>query len=1104
MDIHVRCQGVENEFVAINRKTLPSNPYDLTTFLKLEFAPRSCWRDVASAYFDSGMLEAGVTVLEQATSDEVNSALKDTVAEEPCSRLDLLVALAGAYLMQAETLCDDLMARENTLDKAKSCIQRADKIDVDEPSIWVVRAWMELALGKTANAKEWFDNAHNKNFPLGSLGLAALLLNQPRDTKDSSAKNDPVTIIIHALRTGACPPAAWTVLGHALYRDRRYKEARDVARRALTSVAKGPYQERLEALYLIALVEAAERTANGIENMSAALREAYVSCGGQNDPRILSLLAEMYFNGGDFDSAAKFAGQAVVKSDALSSIKAGMYASVKRDLVISALFQHGRALHHLGNLDHALEVFDRVKGILDTPEGANIIVNPGFYFRLGMLKLSTGRKEDEKVAYSCLEKVLKNTVDRTFAAMRAMGFLLGRRFLLNMKRGKPRGGELFKRATELLKTGLADAAGADDIPAQLIYASLMEESHPDDSLKCYEKAIKAAEKQEIELDVEVWVNYAAMLTRKDKVEEAKKLVEEKVPEGDECSTVWYNKGRLSEILREEEDAVTFFKKIQESEPHYAEAQVRLGVIALNRGNVEQAEGMLKAALKTNSTRAVAAAHLANLYGSQADNKKAQAVLEQHRSDCDYLSLAFSKFIYKWLPSNDEDRRWRFLTNHIAAPVFSLLKRSKHNSYAANAAGLFFTEMKEIDNARDAYTAAGTQKANSTAARLNLAHTEVVKGRKMSQNLYNHIGQVNKAKVAGAKTQFEKAEQLYKKYVESGESHTSAEAFHNFVEATHYLGCSQYEARDFQAARKNFSKVLRHEACSWATWYNLGITLFECAQDRIRNHKKILQEMLDAKQEFQLAQRSLKMADQLGRQARGRDPVTNTRPDRDLYGLWYQFIKQEVKRHHVNIVNARTETEDRIKKEEEREAHMAKVMRERAQALRAKEDKEREEREAVQRAAQEAAEKLRMIEKRNAEEQAAKERREKDDDIIDDDEIVEGEQPRQEKKQRKRKRKVEADVESDEENTTKRKKATGPRPKRKRVVQKVADESSDEYASDIDKLDFGPPAAKKEDEEEKKEDVKDEPKVNRMDNTPSPQGGGGGGGEGPKENGTSMD
>jgi len=141
------------------------------------------------------------------------------------------------------------------------------------------------------------------------------LLNRPSIGKEANiAKNDPVALIISALRTNLCPPSAWTALGHALFRDNRLSEAREVARRALHAVSDGPSEERLEALYLIALIEASERTSNGIENMVAALREAYVKCGGHKDTRILSLLADMYFNGGDVNNALAFAQASVERA----------------------------------------------------------------------------------------------------------------------------------------------------------------------------------------------------------------------------------------------------------------------------------------------------------------------------------------------------------------------------------------------------------------------------------------------------------------------------------------------------------------------------------------------------------------------------------------------------------------------------------------------------------------------------------------------------------------------------------------------------------------------------------------------------------------------
>ena len=292
-------------------------------------------------------------------------------------------------------------------------------------------------------------------------------------------------------------------------------------------------------------------------------------------------------------------------------------------------------------------------------------------------------------------------------------------------------------------------------PTQLRVASAV-------SLQTYESVVKCAEEKEIQLDVEVWVNMASILARMGKSEKAEELMEQKVPKGDECPTVWYNKGRLAEILSEEDEAVTNFKKIAEGEHHYNEAKVRLAVIAANRGNSETAEGLLKDAMSDPITRPVAAAHLANLYGERLENKMAQDVLEQHRRDCDYLTLSFTKFIFKWLPpKSNDDRRWRFLCDHIGAPVLNVLKRNRHNAFASNAAGLFFTEIKEMKNARDAFTAAGTAaKDKSLAARINLAHIEVNKGKELLNNCLDNTGRVNMAIIAGAKSQFEKAARLY--------------------------------------------------------------------------------------------------------------------------------------------------------------------------------------------------------------------------------------------------------------------------------------------------------------------------------------------------------
>ena len=543
-------------------------------------------------------------------------------------------------------------------------------------------------------------------------------------------------------------------------------------------------------------------------------------------------------------------------------------------------------------------------------------------------------------------------------------------------------------------------------PTQLRVASAV-------SLQTYESVVKCAEEKEIQLDVEVWVNMASILARMGKSEKAEELMEQKVPKGDECPTVWYNKGRLAEILSEEDEAVTNFKKIAEGEHHYNEAKVRLAVIAANRGNSETAEGLLKDAMSDPITRPVAAAHLANLYGERLENKMAQDVLEQHRRDCDYLTLSFTKFIFKWLPpKSNDDRRWRFLCDHIGAPVLNVLKRNKHNAFASNAAGLFFTEVKELKNARDAFTAAGTAaKEKSQAARINLGHIEVIKGRELLNNSLDNTGRVNMAIIAGAKSQFEKAERLYDGAMRTSEPHASNEAFQEHIEVTHYLGCAQYYARDFQKARRTFQKVVRHEPGSWHAWYNMSLSLYECSAYRVQEYPKSLDHMLEAKKELTMAQRTMKMSSVMS-MGKSKDPLVGTRPDHRAVGEWYQFIKQELKRHEVNIVNARNHEEDRKKKEVDRIAKMEAFEKEQEEkTLRERRAKE-EAHEQMQRAAAQAA--ARLVEYERQEEiEREKKRRKEEGDIIDTDEDEEPRPSQGSSKKRKKQSKKVVDEDDDD-------------------------------------------------------------------------------------------
>jgi tetratricopeptide (TPR) repeat protein len=561
--IRVRLQASdEGDYVLLDARALPNNIYDVTSMLRLETAPRASWRDVAAAYLRAGNPTAAIAVLEQATSDDVDKMLglgpaangngvPDAGAGSTASRTDMLAALAGVYVMCAESPVTDPADRPDLLRKAADVVSRADVIDPEQPAVWTAKGAAEAASDRAPNAKTWFENAHQNGSVPAALGLAAVCLN---GTVDAAPEPHRATALLtNALHSAPCPAGAWTGLGHALFRSGNFKAARPVLRRAVKAAQSAPPAERLEALYALARVESAiEPTPASLENALAALREAYVHCGGHSDPRVLTLLAEIYFLAGNSESAKHFALRAVATADALPSIFGtsevlSPAATLRRIIRSLARFELARARLDLGEADQAMRDLETVKALVDesrtivTAAGAagasasgplsnsaiagtsqppvvaaaastattgaasavasvGTAINPGLYLRLGLLKLSTGNPEDVAVAEDCLSKVLVQH-ERCAVAMRSLGIIIGRRVIDAFPVGRLRGGDQYRRAKDLLKKGIAaDDEGRRDITAMLVYSALVEETDPGIALVMHERVVAILESESLSDD----------------------------------------------------------------------------------------------------------------------------------------------------------------------------------------------------------------------------------------------------------------------------------------------------------------------------------------------------------------------------------------------------------------------------------------------------------------------------------------------------------------------------------------------------------------------------------------------------------------------------
>lgn len=1036
-DIYVRLQGYDNEFVRVPSKDLPENPYDLTYLLKLETAPRSCWRDVAAAYFRQQKWSAGIAVLEEATSDNVESVLRggedDQAAPGPrCSRLDLLASLAGAHIMAADAASRDAAARADALRRAAEVFSRADKIDLDDPSIWAVRGWAEFHDAKHT-AVNWFDNARDKNVVIGAMGLAAIQLN--RSKVPEAGKKDAVTLLVAALRSNHCPPGVWTGLAYALYREGRLKIARNVARRAIVAVADSSPDERREALYVAALIETVDKTASSVENVSVALREAYVECGGSEDPRILSLIAEMHFNGGDFEAAERFGTRAVASCENyLGSSVGSMFAGIKNGMRASAYFQLARAQHHLGKVDDAILGLEQVRKLASDGDGVFSKANSGAFLRLGLLKLSTGRPGDEKVAQECLEKVIKDSNDQCGIAKRALGVLLGRRVLVGIKRGRPRGGEHYQKALSCLKKGLAEGDEAEkDVPAQLVYAGLIEEASPKLALEAYRKAVKTLEEEGQVVDPEVWNNMSSLMARLGDVAEAWDLSNSKIEASyaEECRTVAYNRGRLAEMAGNLDEAVEIFEGIQKGNPHYHDAITRLAVMAMGDENkAGVAEKLLQEAMESPSSKAVAAACLSKLYQRQKKYPLAQQILEGSRHECDYLALSFASFFHSFLDSLDADRRGRFLLNHIASSLVSILKRNRHNSFAANGVGVFFAELQMISEARDAFTAAGAGPLMVKTARVNLAHTQVQLGTRAIRDSAKVTGRPSRKVVSNSRALFEQADKLYRDALAASNLTGSKTDVRNYCELMLYISWAQFEASEFRKAADILSQLVHLMPSSALCWFNLGQALLESASFRVIKGKAVLQEMRLAKDEFDGSRQAFLRSIMLDR--RHPDPLGRTSISSRLAAQFERFVRQQAKTHEVNLRNAIDNAEDldvhRKRSLAILEKRKEKIEEEKRKAERLRTKKEEELRKAFEQSAQ-----------RKEEYRLRQEYKMKQEALLEDDEEEDATHAATKKPKGKRKKK-ELALEDEETPPKKPRKL-----KRSSVSKKTAGGSGSEYS-----------------------------------------------------------
>lgn len=945
------------------------------------------------------------------------------------TRLDLLASLGGAHIMHAMTLPPT--ERAEALKKAGGVCSRAETYDIDYPSIWTVRGFSEFMTGNGGSA--WFEHAMEHGLVLGAIGLAAIYLNRPVETK-KDAKKDPVALLVSALRAKICPPGVWTGLAYALFREGRFAQARSVAQRAVAAVNEADVSERREALYVLAVTELASRSKNCAQAALTALAEAVEHCEGMSDARVMTLLAHVHFLGGDFEQAEVFAKRAVDHAEIPGASIGGVLGGLQNGVRAEAVFQLARVRHHLGKVEEAVVGFEEVKNICD---GHALKMNPGTLLRLGMLKLASGRKEEETVSQECLERVLKISHDKCGIAKRALGVLLGRRVLVGLKKGRPRSGEVYERAVDLLKKGLEEEDGEKDVAALLVYAALVEEYYPKKALEAYRKAVKAIEDDEGEVEDEVWNNMSSLLARigdlKDAVQIAGKIAENVV---EETPVMLYNRARLAEMEERVDDAVVIYEKFKKGDAMYHDALLRLADITMTKGELDKAESMLKETMENRGTKSIAIVLLSQLFCKKKKFGQAQGMLEKHRDDCQYILLAFTSFMHSHLHTLSSSRRNRFLRDYIGFPLVSLLKRNSKNASAANGAGVYFAEMKLMNEARDAFTSAMVGPHPNKTTRVNLAHTLVLLGMRELHENAKQNGRPSQRALSSARGSYELADKLYMEAREAVNPSESKGDLQSYCELTMCSAWARFEARNFRESADRLQELVHLVPSNASVWFNLGYALLECATKRSLTVSASLREMEVAREEFDGSRIALQACQRLAT-GEPRDALSNTRVSRTEAHNLERYVRHVAHKHNVQLVNAKDKVEDREKQIRERAEKAAEKKR------RADEQKRKLEEQRIKK--EEELRRTFLESQRKQKEYAqAYEERQRNHAVKEDEDVVfeSGEEKvRAGPSSSRKKRKVKRERESPEAEDLKEE----PSAKKKKNSRKVADDSGSEYS-----------------------------------------------------------
>ncbi|KAA0194226.1 RNA polymerase-associated protein CTR9, partial [Fasciolopsis buskii] len=693
-----------DEVIELDTDQLPEGE-EVLNILNQEKAPLQIWTTVAVAYYKKKLFDDFEKILEEAYR---NAAELQPYHESDLVRLlDMLANYYGrkAYKEKSKEKKNQLIAQATRL------FTSADRIDMYDQKHLLGRAFFFIYEGEN-----WSQADSQLNFVLNQgtpsvpayLGKACIAFNKKE-------YRNALGFYRKALRLQPnCPATVRLGMGHCFFKLGNMEKARLAFQRALDLDP-----DCVGALVGLAILDLNEKTQESIKQGVQKLSRAYNL--DPTNPMVLNHLADHFFYKKEYAKVHRLAIHAFHNTET-EAMRA------------ESCYQMARAFHMQENYDNAFQYY-----YLATQMASQNFILP--FYGLGQMYLHRNDLEHAAVSF---ERVLKDH-PTNYETLKILGSLYAQSTKPD-KRAHAK--QLFKQVTE---------SQPEDVEAWIEYAQLLEHD-VSGALDAYLKALAILENIQLDMAPEILNNIGCLYYMKNDLDQAvsffsradERIQEEQQHEEQERAergaatnsaqpddyyhglgiTVRYNRARLHEAQGRPDLAEEIYKSILLKHPSYIDCYLRLGCIARDRGQIWDASIWFKDALDVDPDSPDVWSLIGLLHLNKNEVEQAQKKFDRIIRQPAYRADAFARISLGniWLttlhhPIRDKDKRKRHQDRALSF-YKAVLCADPRNIWAAHGIGCVLAHKGFVNEARDVFAQVREATAEFADVWINIAHIYV--------------------------------------------------------------------------------------------------------------------------------------------------------------------------------------------------------------------------------------------------------------------------------------------------------------------------------------------------------------------------------------------